>query len=222
MSDSTIFPRPASSVVMIREGSADLEVLMVERPPRGFFGGLMVFPGGAVEDCDVELASTLDDQHRVAAVRETAEEVGILITGAAPRPSPAARGATLLAEVGADRVRAAASQLILISRWITPSSAPKRYDTWFFLAGVDGDPEITLDREELVGHCWVTPRNALRRLEAGDWNMILPTVSHLRWLSRFSSRADAEMAASGTDGLTIIEPVTLADGTLSARYRGES
>lgn len=222
MSDSTVFPRPASSVVVIREGNPDLEVLMVERQPTGFFGGLMVFPGGAVEDCDIELGSTVDDQHRVAAIRETAEEVGILITGEAPQKAPTTRGASLLAEVGADRVRAAASQLVLVSRWITPSSAPKRYDTWFFLAGVDGDPEITLDREELVGHCWTTPQAALRRLEAGDWDMILPTVSHLRWLSRFSSRATAEMAASGTDGLTMIEPVTLDDGTLSARYRGES
>jgi hypothetical protein len=130
------------------------------------------------------------------------------------------KGPGLLDEIGQTRLERAMSRLTLVSRWLTPQFAPKRFDTRFFLARIEGDPEVVLDREELVSHVWTTPQSALARSERGEWKLILPTVAHLRWLAKWDNVAEAERSARGTDGLTIIEPVALDDGTLLARYRG--
>jgi 8-oxo-dGTP pyrophosphatase MutT (NUDIX family) len=62
---------------------------MVQRPSQGFFGGLMVFPGGALESCDFAADVDFDDsEHRMAGIRETAEEVGFVVTSTGLVPSP--------------------------------------------------------------------------------------------------------------------------------------
>jgi 8-oxo-dGTP pyrophosphatase MutT (NUDIX family) len=64
-------PRPAATVILLRGGSQELEVLLVKRNEQArFMGGVWVFPGGAVDEGDGE-------QHRTAAVRELAEEASI-------------------------------------------------------------------------------------------------------------------------------------------------
>lgn len=211
--------RPASSVMLVRPADDGPEVLMVKRPDRGFFGGLMVFPGGAVDDCDVEHVTDSELRFRVAGLRETAEEVGILITGDGFTNSPPLRGGDLLVSVGRKRLEAGSRRLGLVSRWVTPTVAPKRFDTRFYLAGIEGDPEIVLDTNELIGHVWVKPTTALAHANDGEWPMILPTIAHLRWLRRFASVEGAVEESRAADGLTIIEPVTLKDGSFSARYR---
>ena len=219
MSDPVV-ARPASTVLLVRSNNG-LEVLMVQRPARGFFGGLMVFPGGAVEPCDVDRARTEggDQDFRIAGLRETAEEVGVAVTPSGHIVSPRLRGAELLGEVAAGEGWGT-NRMTLVSRWITPRMAPKRFDTRFYLVPIDGDPEIRLDPGELVGHSWVSPGQALRNHATGDWAMILPTLSHLRWLERRSTIAEAVFAASGADGLTIVEPIE-DEQELLVRYRGE-
>ncbi len=220
MSQNRVAARPASTVLLVRSNNG-LEVLMVQRPARGFFGGLMVFPGGAVEPCDIEIGGGKgDDDFRVAGLRETAEEVGVVVTPMGHVVSPHLRGAGLLDEVGA-REGWGTDRMTLISRWITPRVAPKRFDTRFYLVPIEGDPEVVLDPNELVGYSWVTPAQALSNHALGDWSMILPTISHLRWLARRSTVTEAELAASGADGLTIVEPIEREDGFL-VRYRGEN
>jgi 8-oxo-dGTP pyrophosphatase MutT (NUDIX family) len=216
MSEKTVLARPASSVLMIRQNDR-LEVLMVQRPARGFFGGLMVFPGGAVEACDTGSGGPdIDGQFRIAGLRETAEEVGLAITSSGSRPSPRLRGAELLMAVddwGLDR-------MTLVSRWLTPKFAPKRFDTRFYLVPIMGDPEIVLDTNELVDYSWIGAEEALDKYHRDEWSMILPTISHLRWLARRSSVSGAEAAARGADGMTIIEPIE-KDRELLVRYRGD-
>ena len=91
-------PRPASTVVLARDGAVGLEVLLLERSSAAFFASAAVFPGGVVEGADgaIELATCcggLDDAHAsarlgvaagglawyVAAIRETFEEAGVLL-----------------------------------------------------------------------------------------------------------------------------------------------
>lgn len=219
MPTTPVHARPASSVMLVRPAGPTLQVLMVKRPARGFFGGLMVFPGGAVDDCDMTHTDDPEMCFRVAGIRETAEEVGVLITREGFERSPRLRGEDLLNSVGRDQLEAGAGRMGLVSRWVTPEAAPKRFDTRFYLADVEGDPEIVLDTDELIDHVWVEPEVALAHGASGVWAMILPTVAHLRWLARFDSIGAAIEESHAADGLTIIEPIILEDGSFSARYR---
>ncbi|MBA3361951.1 MAG: NUDIX hydrolase [Acidimicrobiia bacterium] len=67
-------PRPAATVVLLAE-SAPFSVLMVKRPPGGFFGEAWVFPGGLVDKSDGQGETS----YRWAAVRELAEEVAVVL-----------------------------------------------------------------------------------------------------------------------------------------------
>jgi 8-oxo-dGTP pyrophosphatase MutT (NUDIX family) len=219
MPENPVVARPASSVLIVRPRDG-IEVLMVERPARGFFGGLMVFPGGAVDPYDAGFGGgRLDGRFRVAGLRETAEEVGIVITESGFAPAPGLRGKALLDELSQRPDGVGLDRMTLISRWITPELAPKRFDTHFYIVEIDGDPEIRIDKSELVGSSWVSPDAALERHASGEWSMILPTISHLRWLERFDSISSALRAAAGADGFTVIEPVE-RDQELLVRYRG--
>ena len=47
-------PRQAASVIVLRGGATALEVLLLRRDPAArFMPGAWVFPGGAVDECDV-------------------------------------------------------------------------------------------------------------------------------------------------------------------------
>lgn len=65
-----VTPRPAASMVLLRDGQGGPEVLLVQRNPQArFMGGLWVFPGGASGPEDGEPLRT--------ALRELEEEAGI-------------------------------------------------------------------------------------------------------------------------------------------------
>ena len=95
-------PRHASTVVMVRDGTAGPEVYLLRRSASmAFAAGAFVFPGGSMDPRDVDLAddawvgrppadwathlSSDDSTARAlvcAAVRETFEESGVLLAGA--------------------------------------------------------------------------------------------------------------------------------------------
>ncbi len=213
--------RPAATVMLIRDSGEGIQVLMVRRPPRGFFGGLTVFPGGAVEPADASaLAEAVisgdhsDRELRAAALRELAEETGLALTSDGVIAAPSLRGAALLTDLRDRGIQLDASALSLVSRWVTPETAPTRFDTTFYLAGVGQTPEIRLDTDELVDHMWITPRTALDLHSSNQLEMFLPTVAHLRWLDMRGSVEEAVAAARGADGTAVIAPRTMDDGSL--------
>ena len=88
---------PAATVVMLRETSSGLELLLVERAGgMGFAGGALVFPGGKVEPGDAAIAADptlaqgfagldpVDAAARVASARETFEEADVLLSAGPP------------------------------------------------------------------------------------------------------------------------------------------
>ena len=120
-------PRPAASVLLIREIGPRLEVLMVERPAHGYFGGLYVFPGGAVDPVDhtrlalrIVSGPALDHEFRAAALREVAEEVGLSVTTRGVVSAPDLRGEELFESFDRTGSRLDGERLVLISRWVTP------------------------------------------------------------------------------------------------------
>lgn len=209
-------PDPAATVILLRDHREGFEVLMVERNSRGVFGSMFVFPGGRVDDCDVpEGRSVTDDEsHRLAGIRELAEEAGILLTDQGPIPAPSLKGSDLYGWANDHGHRLAGADLTLVSRWVTPEVSPRRFDTRFYLTTCEKTPEVVIDGEELIDHRWVGPDEALRSHEAGEMNMILPTLAHLRWLARRSTSADAISSALGADGRTLIRPEVREDGSL--------
>jgi len=209
-------PDPAATVLLLRPSLSGFEVLMVERNARGFFGSMFVFPGGAVEDVDIPEGVTADDDLalRNAAIRELAEETGILLTNAGAVRAPEGKGARFYELLAGQPSPAAVDALVLVSRWVTPEVAPRRFDARFYLAGCEDPPEVLIDRAELVDHEWVTPAAAIARHEAGVAPMMLPTLAHLRWLERRASIQDAVSSARGADGRTLIEPRRGEDGSI--------
>ena len=214
-------PRPAASVLLVRDVGAGLEVLLVERPARGYFGGLCVFPGGGVDPVDhSELARrvvrgpALDHEFRAAALREVAEEVGLALTTRGVVAAPDLRGDELFDSLDENGCQLDGDALVLISRWVTPTFAPVRFDTRFYVAAVEETPPIRLDPAELIGHMWALPDSVLAMHERAELALILPTLTHLRWLTRRADVADVLASASGADGRTLIEPSEMVDGSL--------
>jgi 8-oxo-dGTP pyrophosphatase MutT (NUDIX family) len=100
-----LVPRPAATVMLVRDGQTSIEVFLMRRhSAMDFVAGVTVFPGGGVDDrdrnadvawhgpdrqwwagrfgVDAELAEALV----CAAARETFEESGVLFAGAADDP----------------------------------------------------------------------------------------------------------------------------------------
>lgn len=72
--EAVVTPRAAATVIVLRGGADGLEVLLVQRTPNArFMGGVWVFPGGAVEAGEDDLA---------AARRELAEEAAVVLSAA--------------------------------------------------------------------------------------------------------------------------------------------
>src|SRR5262245_54938581 len=78
-----VTPVPAATLLRRRDGSEGVEVLMTTRhDAAGFAAGATVFPGGKLDADDRQRANgtgATGDPFRIAAIRETFEECGILL-----------------------------------------------------------------------------------------------------------------------------------------------
>ncbi len=159
LTDETI-PDSAATVVLLRDGELGVEVLLAERPrDRGSFAGAWVFPGGAVDAADAAGASDALDAARNAAVRETREEVGLVL----------------------DR-----AELVPFSLWTPPKGAPKQLRTTFFAVRMpDGD--IRAAPDEVAAVAWMRPVDALQRHAAGEMTLWPPTWVTLHGFARGNS-----------------------------------
>lgn len=81
----------------------------------------------------------------------------------------------------------AADQLVYFSHWITPVSAPRRYDTRFFIAAAPPAQEPLHDNHETISHLWVRPAEALDRYRNNQFTMRLPTIRTLEELAAYDS-----------------------------------
>jgi 8-oxo-dGTP pyrophosphatase MutT (NUDIX family) len=170
--------------VLLLRLRAEWEVLLVERPSRGFFGGIWAFPGGAVDTSDASVDEFgFSDPWRAAALRETAEEVGVFITDPQSAQPQRRSGMPVSRTVGEFAARFDPARLTYVSSWITPESAPRRFEARFYSAVVDGEVEGSIESDELVDLEWATPAEVLSRVESEKWAMIFPTVWHIELLA---------------------------------------
>jgi 8-oxo-dGTP pyrophosphatase MutT (NUDIX family) len=178
-------PRQAATVIVLRGGAEALEVLLVKRNPAArFMPSAWVFPGGAVDAAE----GAGDRAHRSAAVREMEEEAGLVL------PDPDA--------------------LVRFSRWITPAEVAIRFDTHFFLAPAPGGQEARPDGSETVDARWYAPARALEAYEAGEIELVFPTIKHLEQLAGFAS-ADAVLAWADGRDVVPVEPQIVHEGEVA-------
>lgn len=161
-------------MIVLRGGDQRLELLLVQRTPKArFMGGVWVFPGGAVDAHEGDG----DSSHRLAAVRELAEEAAI------EGVDPAA--------------------LVKFSQWITPRQVAIRFDTHFFLAPLPDGQEPAVDGDECVDLGWFTPQAALDAHLREELALVFPTIKHLEQLAPFASADELMTFASGR----VVEPI---------------
>jgi 8-oxo-dGTP pyrophosphatase MutT (NUDIX family) len=188
-------PRPAAAVILLRRGGAHgaegLEVLLGKRTPKArFMAGVWVFPGGAVD------GSAGDDRaHRMTALRELEEEVGVA-----------------LEDTGV---------LVPFARWITPVEVKTRFDTWFYLAPAPAHCRPKPDGEEIVDAGWFAPADALDRSRRGELLLVFPTIKQLEQLERFPSTEDALRECAATEVEPILPKVVAGDGGPQVLLPGE-
>jgi len=189
-----VTPLPAATLVLLRETNPGVDVLLTQRHTANkFAGGDFVFPGGKIEvddnpDDAIAWCTGLDPARAAArigtsdtrtaigywvgAIRETFEEVGILLAYDAAG-NPARVDAPRFDEyraacqtdnqafwtmVKTERFKLATDRFVFFAHWITPEESPYRYDTHFFAA----------------------PHGAIDAFERGEISLRNPTVQNLK------------------------------------------
>ena len=173
--------RDAATLVLWRAGRQGPEVLMGQRGARAaFMASKFVFPGGAIDPSDAlaplarplparcadRLAmagSTAPEALAAAAIRELAEEAGLMLARPGPWTAEVPAGWQRFA---ADGLLPDAGALTFFFRAITPPGRTRRFDARFFMA----------DAAELAG-------------EHDDFSNADSELSHLKWLSLPEARA---------------------------------
>lgn len=187
---------PAATVVVVRDGDAGIETLMLRRNGRGQFGGMWVFPGGRVDADDADPTAPGDEQAaaRRAAVREAAEEAALVLDPTA---------------------------LVPLSHWRPPSTVPKAFATWFFAVGADAALEVIVDGSEIHEHSWLTAAEILRRRDAGEMELAPPTFVTLTQLAAHGTVADLVAALQAATPERFHTQMGDVDGTGALFWHGD-
>lgn len=169
-------PKLAASLLLRRHrANGDVELLFGRRSNKHvFMPQKYVFPGGRVDrgdgyaplseepnDAAKAVMTRVMTEHRAraaaaAALRETAEETGLIIGNEGAIARPRAAWAPF-ADAGA---QPNAAPLDVITRAITPPKRPRRFDAWFFTCDVEhvhGSTALT-SNGELEDLKWVSMR----------------------------------------------------------------
>jgi 8-oxo-dGTP pyrophosphatase MutT (NUDIX family) len=216
--------------------NSTFEVFMVRRHGKsGFMAGAYVFPGGKLDDADCEeslhlrlgngqarnfaeflaeptLAGTTAAGLIIAAIRETFEEAGVLLANVRVLEAlPEARARLHAGTTFGDVLNELDAQLRIddiapLSRWVTPEAEPRRFDTRFFVAKAPADQSAAHDARETTEHAWLTPHEALARMERGEIQLPPPTLKTLLDLAEFPS-ADAVLAYARSRPAPYVAPL---------------
>src|SRR6195952_1289531 len=252
--EPAVAPRPASTILLLRDAVAKNEIevfMMVRHYEIDFNSGALVFPGGSVDAGDKDVAATpelhaggegLDAaplNFRIAAIRETFEESGILL--ARPRGSDTLIDARRASEISAAHRTAlceskisfaqiltdhqlvlALDLLVPYAHWITPEGMPKRFDTWFFLAAAPHEHVGAHDGKESTDSIWVSPREALEGGKSGRFKLPFPTTRNLIKLGKHRTVQAALDDARGKPVVTVMPIMTKENGGRQLRIPAEA
>lgn len=201
LADETDPAIPAATVVLVRDGEAGLETLMLKRDSRlAFAGGAWVFPGGRIDDEDFPGGVRSDDPAalleaaRTAAVREALEEAGLAV----------------------DR-----DGLVWFAHWTPAHATPRRFATWFFLAPAP-EGTVVIDDGEIREHEWIRPATAVARRDAGEVELVPPTYVTLHELAEFDSVTAAVAGLDTGEPPFFVTRIARIEGGLVSLWQGDA
>jgi 8-oxo-dGTP pyrophosphatase MutT (NUDIX family) len=198
--------RPASTLALLRDTGAGIEVALLQRATTlAFAKDMYVFPGGALDDTDADFG----DPWLVAAIRETFEESGVLLSvPAAPADGWRLRDLPfpeVLSELGVSPDLAA---LHSFAHWVTPEVESRRFDTRFYAAALPVDQDLADYTSEHQNIGWYRPA------AASELPMLPPTAAVLAELAGFDTVAEA--LAVRRDPVPLMpHPVATGDGDVT-------
>jgi 8-oxo-dGTP pyrophosphatase MutT (NUDIX family) len=254
-----VTPVPAATLVLLRHRAAGaIEVLLIRRHTASkFAAGDFVFPGGKIEASDGaddaaawcrsvdaaqaarRLGSTAAPAaalgHWVGVIRETFEEVGILLAYAADgrpvrldreryvayRRACQADHRAFWEMLRAERLTLATDTLVYFAHWITPEIQPLRFDTRFFAAPMPEGQEAVADEQEITEVRWLTPREALDTNAQGQLSLRNPTVKNLQLFEDAPTIPEALARLNGREVRTILPRVIIEGDTRRVILPGE-
>jgi len=173
---------PSATAILLKKNASSqlgFQVLLLRRNTKlKIHGGSWVFPGGKVDPSDFQLGgsdkipstlsssdfASLNEKSQLqitkrAALRETLEEAGLSLQEQA---------------------------LCLLSRWQTPKTLAKRFDTWFFIGETDVDV-ISIDGGEILDFQWLSPAEAVSQHQQEKLSIPPATFVTLLGLAKFTS-----------------------------------
>ena len=173
-----VTPRPAVSVLPLRDGVAGLEVFVQYRASTmDFAAGAVVFPGGRVLTGEPAVPVPADHAATwaatdlpapgvlvAAAIREVAEECGVLLR---------------------------ADDLVPWDDWVTPPGGRRRFDVAFFLTAALPGQDWRNTTTEAVATGWRRPGDLLRDADVGLVRLLPPTRTLLIELAGLSDAVAA-------------------------------
>lgn len=188
------------------------EVLMTRRSNKAsFVPGAYVFPGGGIEAQDAQddlpvLArpdmEPSERQAAIAAVRETFEEMGLLLAvhadgSVASQADVDAldRNAPLWPQLQARGLQLDLRGVWQLAHWTADPIVPKRFAVPFFVALAPQGQTPQADESEQFEPVWVQPQQALAQHEAGQMPMIYPTIRTLERLALYAQAQEVLDAA---------------------------
>jgi 8-oxo-dGTP pyrophosphatase MutT (NUDIX family) len=212
---------PAATLIAMRpapDGGPD-EILVVERAQKlAFAGGMIAFPGGRVEAQDHALAASAvpglpsaEAAARIAAIRETFEETGLLCGLAGPDETTGPAACDHIAAARREMLDGApfdalladrgwvidARALLPFARWCPPAgiTLARRFDARFYIVRAPAGAEVSPDRTENAAAFWARPSTLVGDNDAGRIKMVGPTRATLMRLAMGHGFADAKASA---------------------------
>jgi 8-oxo-dGTP pyrophosphatase MutT (NUDIX family) len=252
MNKEAVATRPASTMLLLRDGANGMEVFMVVRHHQiDFASGALVFPGGSVDTDDHLIAKNpalygggegldaLGLAFRVGALRETFEECGILL--ARTKGSTALVSAARADEIAAahrvalnkgervfsdilvkEGIVLALDLLVPFAHWITPLGMPKRFDTHFYVAVAPADQLGAHDGTESVDSVWLNPNAAVEGAKSGKFKLVFATERNLIKLGKQTTAASSLDAARKNGVVTVCPEVVRGEKSRQLRIPAEA
>lgn len=188
--------RLASTIMLAREQEGKLEVLLVRRNKSlNFAGGAWGFPGGKIDDNELDTSNNELEAAKQAAVRETKEEANL--------------------DIDSER-------LIFFRHWTTPANSPRRFATYFFFGDIQqANAKVVIDEGEIVEHAWLSPKEALQQLARQEKAMLPPTILCLRAISNCRTIVEIRQLLIQQEPIFVLPVMDYTAGQVICLYRGD-